>query len=226
MPRVTDNMRNAQALAEFSNLKPEGVQYFRNNYPDFVPQGWWDYDSGQPWNDARLDGKPQWQITQVFLRDAWENQFKEGIWSLIDLLRLIFNPDNLFTTFIERMMREPFPNGFPEGITADFSKGRIEVSQTGRVIQLPHRSPYVDERKQHIPMQRAIVYLFENSWRARFCAECKKRFVAAEPKTKFCSEPCSHENRIRQERESWHKNKAKWRPTQKKLRKARGKGKQ
>jgi len=54
------------------------------------------------------------------------------------------------------------------------------------------------------------VYLFEHPWRARFCAECNKRFVAAEPKNKFCIESCSHEKRIRQLRESWRKNKDKW----------------
>ncbi len=62
-------------------------------------------------------------------------------------------------------------------------------------------------------MQGAIVYLFEHPWRARFCAEWNKRFVAAEPKNKFCIESCSHEKRIRQLRESWRKNKDKWRPT-------------
>jgi hypothetical protein len=52
-------------------------------------------------------------------------------------------------------------------------------------------SPPAFSESDYIPMQRAIVYLFEHSWRARFCAECNKRFVAAEPKNKFCSESCS-----------------------------------
>src|SRR5712664_2864764 len=218
MPRVTNNLRDAQALAEFSNLETEGVGYFHNNYPDFVPQGWWDYDSGQPWNDAQLDGKLQWQITQVFLRDAWKNQFKDGIWSLVDLLRLVFNPHNLLTptAILERMLREDYPNGPPKGVIADFSKGRIETSGSPYAIEFPPRSPYGDERYQHIPMQRAIVYLFEHSWRARFCAECNKRFVAAEPKNKFCSEQCSRKTRNRQRLKAWHAHKNEWRPTRKK----------
>jgi hypothetical protein len=207
MPRVTDSLRDAQILAEFSILEPDKVEYFRNNYPDFVPSSWWDYDSGQPWNDAKLDGKLQWQITQVFLSRAWASQFKIGVWSLVNLLRLIFNADSLFTTIAERFMREPYPNGFPEGTRADFAEGRIEFSD-GRAIQLPPRPRfgYGDENEQEIPMQRAIVYLFENPWRARLCAECNKRFVAAEPKNKFCSESCSHENRNRQKRKWWNKN--------------------
>lgn len=221
MPRVTDNLRDAQILAEFSNLELDKVEYFRNNYRDFVPNSWWDYDSGQQWNNAELDGKPQWQITQVFLRRAWKKQFKIGIWGLVDILRLVFNPDYLATTIAERWMRESHPKGFPEGTKVDFSRGRIEFSD-GRSITLPPRSPYGygHEDEQDIPMQRAIVYLFENSWRARFCAECNKRFVAAEPKNKFCSDKCSHENRNRQKREWFKENGKEWR---RKVKKAKAK---
>src|SRR5438128_2517516 len=42
MPRVTEILRDAQALAEFSNLKPGEIEYFRNNYADFAPNKWWD----------------------------------------------------------------------------------------------------------------------------------------------------------------------------------------
>jgi len=51
MPKVTEALRDAQALADFSNLEPAKMNYFRNNYPDFVPSKWWDcllYTSPSP----------------------------------------------------------------------------------------------------------------------------------------------------------------------------------
>ena len=61
----------------------------------------------------------------------------------------------------------------------------------------------------------AAVYLFEHAWRARFCAECNKRFVAAEPKNKFCGGTCSNKAHNRQRLKSWHAHKHEWRPTRK-----------
>src|SRR5437016_3291436 len=77
MPRVTDKLRDAQALAEFSNLEPNRVEWFRNNYPEFALESWWDY---------QFKGETQWQLTQKLLRDSWKNQFGDGIYSLIGLL--------------------------------------------------------------------------------------------------------------------------------------------
>jgi hypothetical protein len=61
------------------------------------------------------------------------------------------------------------------------------------------------------PHQTAVLFLYQQPWRARFCAECKKRFVAAEPKNKYCSDACSHENRNRQKREWFNKHGSKQR---------------
>ena len=43
MEKGNDILVDARALAEFSNLdSPERVQYFRNNYPNFLPPEIWD----------------------------------------------------------------------------------------------------------------------------------------------------------------------------------------
>jgi hypothetical protein len=55
------------------------------------------------------------------------------------------------------------------------------------------------------PYQKAVSFLFEHPWRAKFCLHCHKRFVAAERNNKYCSEPCSHEGHIGQKRKYWHK---------------------
>jgi hypothetical protein len=56
------------------------------------------------------------------------------------------------------------------------------------------------------PYQQAVMFLFAEPWRARFCGEqsCNKRFVAAEPKTKYCSEACAHSSRNRQKMTWWN----------------------
>jgi hypothetical protein len=66
---------------------------------------------------------------------------------------------------------------------------------------------------KHVPILRAFVYLFENPWRARFCAECGNRFIAPEPKSKFCRTKCADVNLARRHLKSWHAHKDKWRPS-------------
>jgi len=174
MPAVTEKLRDAQALAEFSNLRTDRVEYFRNNYPEFVPQGWWDL------------GEVQWRAAQLLVRNAWENRFGGGLASIVRLLLFVFDPSRL------RKSSEPV----------------VDKSMTfeAAYMLVPAALPL-----EFAPFQRAVLYLFENPWRARFCAECKVRFVAAEPKNKFCSEACSHENRNRQKREWFRKNGKQWR---------------
>ena len=186
MPRVTDKLRDAQALAEFSNLEPNRVEWFRNNYPEFAPESWWDY---------QFKGEKQWQLTQKLLRHSWENQFGDGIYSLIDLLGSVTDP--LRIADAERAGEQAVKKMLAERAGVPFKGADNETPRSRLDI--------------YVPLQRAIVYLFENSWRARFCAECKKRFVAAEPKNKFCSERCSHENRTRQKREWFRKHGKQWR---------------
>jgi hypothetical protein len=186
MPQVTENFRDAQSLAEYSNLKPEEVEYFRSNFPDFVPPAWWTYK-------AHRAEKKQWQMTQQFLRDAWQDHFKGGTYSLVRLILSVFDPKRLFDAALG--LDE---YGFDDSI-AKPAFARLSEIEWG-----------------YIPFHRAVLYLFDNPWRARFCTECNRRFVAAEAKNKFCSEKCSHETRIRQQRASWHEHKKQWRPPRKK----------
>jgi hypothetical protein len=211
MPRVTDNLRDAQALAEFSNLETAQVEYFRHNYPDFVPDAWWDYEAGG------FEEK-QWQLTQGILRYSWKHQFKdtEGVYSLIALVTSVFNPNNLLT---EELRSQKLPEGYTVKSTA---QSFTVTTPDNRSIVFPPRPAFKDfygtgigGGTGSIPFHRAAVYLFEHKWRARFCMVCNKRFVAAEPKNKFCGESCSHENSIRRKREAWHLHKGEWRPTRK-----------
>jgi hypothetical protein len=180
MPAATEELRNAQALAEFSNLGPEQIDYFRNNFPDFFPDAWWNYESS--WKEK------QWVLSQSFIRYSWEIGFggKDGVHRLVVLMMLVFDPDDLTLGLDSK-----------DGERPDFRPALGNIYEVGGGIHW---------HKAVVPSyQKAVAYLFNDPWRARFCAECNKRFVAAEPKNKFCSESCAHEHRNRQKRDNWNK---------------------
>jgi predicted nucleic acid-binding Zn ribbon protein len=187
MPKITENLRNAGILADFSNLENSAqVDYFRHNYEDFAPQEWWAY---------QFKGEKQWQLTQTLLRHSWENQFGDGIYNLIGLLNSVIDP--LRIADAER--------------GAEQAVKKMLAERAGVPIKDADNETPRLRLDTYIPLQRAIVFLFEDSWRARFCAECKKRFVATQPKNKFCGDECRTNNRTRQKLE-WRREHSKaWR---------------
>jgi hypothetical protein len=225
MPRVTHILRDAQTLAYFSNLEPGEVEYFRNNYPDFAPSAWWDKKIGvdnealekqlreQDEREAERNSLADkqalqylskwlvasnpvqiglWQVTQEHLRNWWRAPSKEDIPTLVTMLDSIFDPDLRSSTknFAEIMVRR---------YLSEYA-----------TIRIPRRPPI--KRQGYIPMQAAIVYLFGDPWRARFCRVCHKRFVAIERRNEFCSSKCSVDYEHWRKRENWHKHKDKYRP--------------
>jgi hypothetical protein len=170
MPKVSEDLRDAQILADFSNLNAADVDYFRRNFPDFLPDKWWDYRNGD-----------QRRMTQRLLRESWENHFSGGVFFVTRLVLSVFDPDD-----------------------------------TDGLNEIIHGTPQIFASLADIPwgstpFQRAVLYLFAHNWRARFCPVCNKRFVAAEPKNKFCSSACSEEDRRRQKREWFRKHGKAWR---------------
>jgi hypothetical protein len=174
MPKVTENLRNAQILADFSNLEPGQVDYFRNNFPGFFPESWWDYESS--WEQK------QWLLTQMFIRESWKTGFggNDGVHRLVILMMLVFDPTNDIFDAKATNFRPALGNIYEVGGGIHYHKAVIP------------------------PYQNAVAYLFNEPWRARFCAECNKRFVAVEPKNKFCGETCSLNRQLKQGRE-WFK---------------------
>jgi len=55
---------------------------------------------------------------------------------------------------------------------------------------------------QALPYQQATMFMFNQSWRARRCNHCHKRFVAREPNDQYCSEDCK--NTFRREYKAAH----------------------
>jgi hypothetical protein len=209
MPKVTDSFRNAQILADFCNLESSAPQghpthpdYFRNNHPDFAPKAWW---------DSQYTSERDWEPTQKLLRRAWGNQFQDGIHCLLSLLESVTEPLRL---------SQAHRAGF-EKVKEESGKQAAEETAR-RFLRGRAVSPSEFRESDHIPMQRAIVYLFEHSWRARFCAKCNKRFVASVPRSKYCSDTCSKTCHKHQKRVSWHRHKKEWRPPRNRRKKHRG----
>jgi len=171
MPAVTEPFRDAQILAEFSNLEPDCVEYFRHNYADFVPQSWWDYQSD------RAD-KTQWQFNQRYLRSIWKGQFSDNLFDRMLLTLSVFDPEDLRCMW-------PFPD------LADDKPAFISLDE----MNAEHYYPY----------HKATLFLFAQPWRARFCAECSKRFVAATSQNLYCSNECFDVRRNRQKLEWWNR---------------------
>jgi hypothetical protein len=69
-------LKNAQALALFSNLTEKDVEYFRRNYAGFIPEPWWtveNYDT------------PIWKLWQELLQESWGKLSADRIVALLTL---------------------------------------------------------------------------------------------------------------------------------------------
>jgi hypothetical protein len=97
-----------------------------------------------------------------------------------------------------------------------FGKGGVFFLM--RLLQMAHRvweGLFGDERPTFAaltelecgsyPYQKAVMFLFEHPWRAKFCVQCQKRFVAVERNTRYCSESCSHIAHTKQKLDNWYK---------------------
>ena len=76
---------------EFANLKPAGVDGFRERHRDFAPASWWEYQSDSA---ARQGFSKHWQLSQSLIRKAWEEWYPEErellLWLiLIEITKLI-----------------------------------------------------------------------------------------------------------------------------------------
>jgi len=208
MPRVTDVFRDAQALALFSNLEEKDVEHFRNNYPDFAPRNWWGYKLTL--QDLQVTG--DLKHSQMLLTDPfWKQEpfrSRNPSGGNTYAFRQQTTPRNLWQQN-QSWLREAWK--------AHFEIGLLDMLKLLTSVFDPKASPpnTVFATLLNVPdgsYHRGLSWLFEQKWRARLCAECKKRFVAAESKTICCSDNCSNERIRRTKRRSWSKHGKQWRP--------------
>ncbi|HEV2523319.1 MAG TPA: hypothetical protein VGT24_13145 [Candidatus Acidoferrales bacterium] len=90
MPKKTSTQREAERLAKFLALEPGGVERFRRDNPRFAPAKWWSY---QPTDSVgKILPEMQWQLTQKFLHEAWDDGFDLDLFELTRLLLCVFDP--------------------------------------------------------------------------------------------------------------------------------------
>jgi hypothetical protein len=63
---MKDLLHDAKALAAFSNLKESEVEYFRQNYSDFLPD---------IWSSVAVGEGPAWRVLQEQVAAAWRTGF-------------------------------------------------------------------------------------------------------------------------------------------------------
>ena len=154
---IKDALASASVLADFANLEAVDVDTFRDKYRDFAEPAWWDYQSDL----AKSQGlSKHWQLVQKYVQEAWVSWDSESEISLEAWLRLftsVFDPESL----VEMMFPSP-TSPHPAFATA---------------TQFAEMTPY----------HKAIEFISEKPWRAKFCQECHTRFVADHSKRLYCS---------------------------------------
>jgi hypothetical protein len=65
--------REAEVLAAFSNLEVSEDEYFRDCYPGFFPEDFWDLLSFRA--AVKGESPSAWRQVQQLLRQAWQDQF-------------------------------------------------------------------------------------------------------------------------------------------------------
>jgi hypothetical protein len=186
---TTDEVfRDAQALALFANLEPSGVEYFRNNYPNFIPDEAW---SGSPALAIPLAGgvpepMSHWRAIQGAVRELWRNESKFPLESVIEFIAMIAQVAKGYKDHKENI----------ETVTG---------MMAGKISMMSRFS-----RPEIFPCQKAVTFLGVQPWRARFCV-CGNRFVAAVPASRFCSDKCFQASRRSSGRAWWSTNGTDWR---------------
>lgn len=189
----------ADALAGFSNLEPAGVEDFRKRYAEFVPDFWWKESVTSLSGTAAVT---IWQACQAHLQAAWKNGFP-----LTASIRLINSGVR--------------PESPIEGRDYHVEPAAAPVVHAANAVVIPREQATI----YHVnlesdlwlagtrvwPYQQAVMFLGTNPWRALFCGQCGKRFVADKPGRRFCSEDCTKEARKSSKRAWWGEHGENWR---------------
>ena len=180
--------RDAQALAAFANLEPDGVGYFRNNFPNFIPDNAWD---GSPALAVPLAGRTpepmfHWRAIQMAVREMWRNESKFPLESVIEFIAMVAQLAQGYKDHKKTLEM------FSGKVSMDFARPEI------------------------FACQKAVTFLGVEPWRARFCV-CGNRFVAAVPASRFCSDKCFQTSRKHAKKAWWSTNGNDWRTSKQKL---------
>jgi hypothetical protein len=172
----------ADKLAEFANLRPEGVEDFRTKNPDFMPSRIWDWrqsDTTSPEPDLI------WQKMQKTVRAAWETGF---------------SPDDCIELIVKGAEQAD-----RQAIFDDLDSGELELGKAGIVDYVRKQGV---RKREVFGYQQAVMFLHVQPWRAAKCPgamgqPCGKYFVKAAKRSIYCSENCFNANRSADKRKWW-----------------------
>ena len=178
--------RSVHLLAQFANLKPEGVDDFQklSQAEDFAPDTWWSCAA------ISMDGSSAgqvWQVEQRRLRHAWAKHFPPELWlELIIASTKYSKQEQLF----EQLMQAE-----PERMSNE--EGRAFIEQ--QMLKMPPARVY--------SFYQAIVFVSHTPWCAKVCKrkECQKYFIADMNRKEFCSFDCLVYQRNLTKLASWNK---------------------
>lgn len=202
-------LREAKTLAKFSNLTAAGADYFKHNYPNFLPEALWlgaglksAVPNDTPFEDLQLPGANRGdQLTASHAVSITLS--KEQADAIRHELLPLWQE---FQTWLRDTWRARFP----------LEKCIALISAAGNIPHAPptaaESEPQKFEKPKVWPYQRAVMLLGVEPWRARFCV-CGKRFVADKPSRRFCSTRCSSDARKVSRRAWWSEHGKQWRGT-------------
>jgi len=114
---------------------------------------------------------------------------------------------------IQRLLRDVWSKGFPLDGSVQLITSIATFSRHGALLRAALADEEVDGQAPAPvwPFQRAVMFFAVNSWRARFCPRCGKRFVAATPKSTYCSDACFQVARKDSKKLWWNAHGQAWR---------------
>jgi hypothetical protein len=166
----------------------DGKLYFFSSYPEFFPTKEKDIEAvvSIAGHNPAMFGKMKQEWPAIYHRRLMR-ELHEG-------LRGVWQAEDESTA--ERLLFE----------LQSFVHGQVNISGTAhRTIQPPSSHP----------IQQALQWVGEHLSKLRRCRNVKcpspRPFFVADTKEEFCSDACSHEGNKERKRESWGRNKQKWR---------------
>lgn len=166
------------ALADFANIRPDadGWQHFRRRWPGFFPES--EYVKVAEGHKPSVFDYPYW------LNQIWKGGETEPC------LRILLGIES---------PPQPGDEGTPEDSwIVGLSRIRAEFHAEW--------DEGVFRYQGACDFQRALYLLFLDSWRARVCAKCGAKFIAARAAQKFCTTDCSEAMQREFRRRWWAKH--------------------
>jgi hypothetical protein len=187
--KVTEQFRDAQALATFANLKEAEVQGFRANYPDFAPESWWDSDQPMEMVQDKALTK-RWRFAQALLQGSWGRfEIRDVVWLVV----------NVFDTNLSDLRHPSLPPKVMAGVHDIVGLGEYGFHRGVLYLQ---EQPWRAKR-----CENCQEYIVVGSAKTKYCVRDE------------CGNNIREINHRKAKLRWYHRNKDKWKANSRRLRK-------